>query len=81
MAGAKGHDIDICTKVPKEVQEAVSLAVEPKKKLKGASTSNEDKDREISSISISKDEMLSRVIKKVSKDVNILYLDYISSKS
>ena len=81
LARAKGRDIDICTEVPKEVQEEASLAIEPKKKLKGASTSNKDKEREISSTSVSKDEMLSRVFEKVSKDVNILYLDYISSKS
>ena len=80
LAGAKGRDIEICTKVPKEVQEEASLAIgEPKKKLKGASTSNKDKEREISSTSISKDDRLSRVFEKVSKDVNILYLDYISS--
>ena len=80
LAGAKGHDINICTKVPKGVQEEASLAIgEPKKKLKGASASNKDKEREISSTSISKDDMLSRVFEKVSKDLNILYLDYISS--
>ena len=73
LAGAKGHDINICTKVPKEVQE------EANKKLKGASTSNKDKERGISSTSISKDGMLSGVFEKVSKDVNILFLDYISS--
>ena len=80
MARAKGHDINICTKVPKEVQVEASLTVgEPNKKLKGASTSKKDKERKISSTSISKDEMLSGVFEKVSKDVNILYLDYISS--
>ena len=79
-AGVKGHDINTCTKVPKEVQEEASLTIgEPNKKLKGASTSNKDKEREINSTSISKDDMLSGVFEKVSKDVNILYLDYISS--
>ena len=80
LAGVKGHDIKICTKVTKEVQEEVSLTIgEPNKKLKSASTSNKDKEREISSTSISKDDMLSKVFEKVSKDLNILYLDYISS--
>ena len=79
LAGAKGHDINICTKVPKEVQEEASLTIgEPNKKLKGASTSNKDKEREISSTLISKDGILSGVFEKVSKDINILYLDYIS---
>ena len=33
LAGVKGHDIDICTKVSKEVQEEASLIVgQPKKK-------------------------------------------------
>ena len=72
LAGAKGHDINICKKVPKEVQEEASLTIgEPNKKVKGASTSNKDKEREISSTSISKDDMLSRVFEKVRKDVNI----------
>ena len=80
LAGVKGHDIDICTKVSKEVQEEAALIVgEPNKKLKGASTSNKDKESEISSTLISKDDRSSRVFEKVSKDVNILYLDYISS--
>ena len=80
LAQAKGHDINICTKVPKEVQVEASLTIgEPNKKLKGASTSNKDKERETSSTLISKDDMLSGVFEKVSKDVNILYLDYISS--
>ena len=80
LSGVKGHDIDICTKVSKEVQEEASLIVgEPKKKLKGASASNRDKKREINSTSISKDVTLSRVFEKVSKDVNFLFLDYISS--
>ena len=80
LASARGRDIDICTKVPKEVQEEASLAIgEPKKKLKCASTSKKDKEREISSTSISKDDMLSKVFEMVSKVVNILYLDYISS--
>uniref|UniRef100_A0A7N2MTV7 BED-type domain-containing protein n=1 Tax=Quercus lobata TaxID=97700 RepID=A0A7N2MTV7_QUELO len=65
LAGAKGHDINICTKVPKEVQEEASLTFgEPNKKLKGASTSNKDKERENSSTSISKDDKLSRVFEK-----------------
>nr|POF21133.1 disease resistance protein tao1 [Quercus suber] len=65
LAGAKGHDIDVCTKVPKNVQEEASLTIgEPNKKLKGASTSNKDKEREISSTSISKDVMLSGVFEK-----------------
>ena len=80
LAGAKGHDINICTKVPKDVQEEASLTVGvSNKKLKGASTSNKDKESEISSTLISKDDRSSRVFEKVSKDVNILYLDYISS--
>ena len=80
LAGAKCHDIDICTKVSKEVREEASLIIgEPNKKLKGASTSNKDKKWEINSTSISKDDMLSRVFEKVRKDVNILYLEYISS--
>ena len=80
MAGAKGHEINICKKVPKEVQEEASLTIgEPNKKLKSASTSNKDKERKISSTSISKDDMLSRVFEKVRKDVNILYLEYIPS--
>ena len=80
LAGVKGHDIDICTKVSKEVQEEAALIIgEPKKKLKGASTSNRDKKKEINSTSISKDVTLSRVFEKVSKDVNFLFLDYISS--
>ena len=79
LAGVKGHDIDICTKVSKEVQEEAALIVgEPKKKLKGASTSNRDKKKEINSTSISKDVTLSRVFEKVGKDVNFLFLDYIS---
>uniref|UniRef100_A0A7N2MSL1 BED-type domain-containing protein n=2 Tax=Quercus lobata TaxID=97700 RepID=A0A7N2MSL1_QUELO len=65
LAGAKGHDINICTKVPQEVQEEASLTVgEPNKKLKGASTSNKDKEREISLTSISNDDMLSGVFEK-----------------
>ncbi|XP_050257746.1 uncharacterized protein LOC126702924 [Quercus robur] len=65
LVGAKGHDINICKKVPKEVQEEASLTIgEPNKKLKGASTSNKDKEREISSTSISKDDKLSRVFEK-----------------
>ncbi|KAK9997671.1 hypothetical protein SO802_022357 [Lithocarpus litseifolius] len=65
LAGVKGHDINICTKVTKEVQEEASLTIgEPNKKLKGASTSNKDKEREISSTSISKDDMLSKVFEK-----------------
>ncbi|XP_050258767.1 putative disease resistance protein At3g14460 [Quercus robur] len=65
LAGVKGHDINICTKVTKEVQEEASLTIgEPTKKLKGASTSNKDKEREISSTSISKDDMLSKVFEK-----------------
>ena len=33
LAGAKRHDIDVCTKVPKKVQEKASLTIgEPKKK-------------------------------------------------
>ena len=80
LAGVKCHNIDICTKVSKEVQEEASLIIgEPNKKLKGASTSNKDKKREINSTSISKDVTLSRVFEKVSKDVNFLFLDYISS--
>ena len=80
LARAKCHDIDICTKVSKEVREEASLIIgEPNKKLKGASTSNKDKRREINSTSISKDVTLSRVFEKVSKDVNFLFLDYISS--
>ena len=74
LAGVKGHDINICTKVSKEVQEEASLIVgEPKKKLKGASTSNRDKKRELNSTSISKDVTLSRVFEKVSKDVNFYF--------
>ena len=66
--------------MPQEVQEEASLSIgEPNKKLKGASTPNKDKEREIISTSISNDDMLSGVFEKVSKDVNILYLDYISS--
>ncbi|XP_050258096.1 uncharacterized protein LOC126703189 [Quercus robur] len=65
LAGAKGHDINICAKVPKEVQEEASLTIgEPNKKRKGASTSNKDKEREISSTSISKDDKLSGVFEK-----------------
>ena len=80
LAGVKGHDIDICAKVSKEVQEEAALIVgEPNKKLKGASTSNRDKGREVNSTSIAKDVTLSRVFEKVSKDVNFLFLDYISS--
>uniref|UniRef100_A0A7N2MSP1 BED-type domain-containing protein n=1 Tax=Quercus lobata TaxID=97700 RepID=A0A7N2MSP1_QUELO len=53
LAGVKGHDIDICKKVSKEVQEEAALIVgEPNKKFKGASTSNRDKEREINSTSI-----------------------------
>ena len=74
LAGVKGHDIDICTKVSKEVQEEAALIVgEPNKKLKGASTSNRDKERKINSSSISKDVTLSRVFEKVSKDVNFYF--------
>ncbi|KAK7857111.1 putative disease resistance protein rga4 [Quercus suber] len=61
LAGVKGHDIDICTKVSKESEN-------PKKKLKGASTSNRDKKREINSTSISKDVTLSRVFEKSNKE-------------
>ncbi|XP_030937698.1 uncharacterized protein LOC115962952 [Quercus lobata] len=65
LAGAKGHDINICTKVPKEVQEEASLTIgEPNKKVKGASTSNKDNERKISSTLISKDDMLSGVFEK-----------------
>ncbi|XP_030940521.1 uncharacterized protein LOC115965822 [Quercus lobata] len=65
LAGVKGHAISICTKVPKEVQEEASLAVGmPNKKLKGASTSNEDMEREIKPTSISKDDMFSGVFEK-----------------
>ncbi|XP_075661374.1 putative disease resistance protein RGA3 isoform X2 [Castanea sativa] len=65
LAGAKCHDINICTKVPKEVQEEASLTIgEPNKKLKGASTSNKDKEREISSASISNDDMIRGVFEK-----------------
>ncbi|KAL4632534.1 hypothetical protein ACB092_04G058100 [Castanea dentata] len=65
LAGVKCHDIDICTKVSKEVQEEASLIIgEPNKKPKGASTSNNDKKREINSTSISKDVTLSRVFEK-----------------
>ncbi|KAF3967958.1 hypothetical protein CMV_008088 [Castanea mollissima] len=65
LAGVKGHDINICTQVPKEVQEEASLTIgEPNKKLKGASTSNKEKEREISSTSISKDDMLSELFEK-----------------
>ena len=74
LAGVKGHDINICTKVSKEVQEEAALVVgESNKKLKGASTSNRDKEREINSTSISKDVTLSRVFEKVSKDVNFYF--------
>ena len=74
LAGAKGHDINTCTKVPKEVQEEASLTIgEPNKELKGATTSNKDKEREIRPTSISKDDMLSGVFEKVSKDVDILF--------
>ena len=74
LAGVKGHDIDICTKVSKEVQEEAALIVgEPNKKLKGSSTSNRDKEREINSSSISKDVTFSRVLEKVSKDVNFYF--------
>ncbi|XP_050255404.1 putative disease resistance protein RGA4 isoform X2 [Quercus robur] len=69
LAGVKGHDIDICTKVFKEVQEKAALIVgEPNKKLKGASTSNRDKGREINSTSISKDVTLSRVFEKSNEE-------------
>uniref|UniRef100_A0A7N2MT54 BED-type domain-containing protein n=1 Tax=Quercus lobata TaxID=97700 RepID=A0A7N2MT54_QUELO len=69
LAGVKGHDIDICTKVSKEVQEEAALIVgEPNKKLKGASTSNRDKGREINSTSISKDVTLSRVFEKSNEE-------------
>ncbi|XP_075662108.1 uncharacterized protein LOC142631709 [Castanea sativa] len=65
LAGAKGHDINICKKVPKEVQEEASLTIgEPNKKRKGASTSNKDKEREIRSTSISEDDMFSGVFEK-----------------
>ena len=74
LAGDKGNDIEICTKVPEEVQEEASLTIgKPNKKLKGASTSNKDKEREIRPTSISKDDMLSGVSEKVSKDVDILF--------
>ena len=75
LAGVKGHDIDICTKVSKEVQEKASSLIieEPNKKRKGASTSNRDKKREINSTSISKDVTLSKVFEKVSKDVNFYF--------
>ena len=77
LAGDKGNDIEICTKVPEEVQEEASLTIgKPNKKLKGASTSNKDKEREIKPTSISKDDMLSGVFEKVSKDVDILFFDY-----
>ena len=75
LAGAKGHDIDICKKVPKEVQEDASLTFgEPNKKLKGTSTSNKDKEREISSTSMSKYDTLSGVFDKVSKDVRLYFI-------
>ncbi|KAF3951589.1 hypothetical protein CMV_022779 [Castanea mollissima] len=52
-------------KLPKEVQEEASLTIgEPNKKLKGASTSNKDKEREISSTSISNDDMIRGVFEK-----------------
>ena len=38
LAGVKGHDIDLCTKVPKDVQAEAYLAIGgPSKKLKSAS--------------------------------------------
>ncbi|KAK7857147.1 putative disease resistance protein rdl5, partial [Quercus suber] len=65
LAGVKCHDIDICTEVSKEVQEEASLIIgEPNKKLKGASTSNRDKKKEINSTSIPTDVTLGRVFEK-----------------
>ncbi|KAF3950187.1 hypothetical protein CMV_024022 [Castanea mollissima] len=53
-------------KLPKEVQEEASLTIgEPNKKLKGASTSNKDKEREIRSTSISEDDMLTECLKRL----------------
>uniref|UniRef100_A0A7N2MR63 Uncharacterized protein n=1 Tax=Quercus lobata TaxID=97700 RepID=A0A7N2MR63_QUELO len=48
LVRVKRHDIDICTKESKKVQKEASLTIgEPSKKLKGASTSNKDKEEEI----------------------------------
>ncbi|XP_030937839.1 putative disease resistance protein RGA3 [Quercus lobata] len=64
LAGVKGHDIDICKKVPKKVQEEASLNIgQPNKKLKGASTSRAE-ERKIGSTSIMKDDTLSGLFKK-----------------
>ena len=74
LAGDKGHNIEICTKVPEEVLEEASLTIsKPNKKLKVASTSNKDTEREIRPTSISNDDMLSGVFEKVSKDVDFFF--------
>ena len=71
LAGVKGHDIDICKKVPKKVQEEVSLKTgQPNKKLKGASTSSKAEERKIGSTSISNDDTLSGLFKKMSDVCN-----------
>ncbi|KAF3965433.1 hypothetical protein CMV_010378, partial [Castanea mollissima] len=55
--------------VSKEVQEEASLIIgAPNKKLKGASTSNKGKKREINSTSISKDVTLSKVFEKSNEE-------------
>ena len=70
LAGVKGHDIDICRKVPKKVQEEASLNIgQPNKNLKGASTSRAE-ERKIGSTSIMKDDTLSGLFKKVSDVCN-----------
>ena len=56
MAGVKGNDVDICTSVPKDVQNEAYLAVGgTNKKLKSASSSSNAKDSKTTLCSISKD--------------------------
>ena len=56
LAGVKGNDVDICTSVPKDVQNEAYLAVGgTNKKLKSASSSSNAKETKTTLCSISKD--------------------------
>ena len=79
LAGVEGRDIVICGSVPKDVREKACQEIKgANKKHKSASTSSSAKGSEITSNSISKDDTLRGVFEKVSDDVNLSLLDFIS---